>query len=141
MFGRENLIWEYAEDLESTEMVYRTEDVNEVMDKMESRIKELESDLSMMETDYEFRIKNTVKVLKNTELILQNRIKELEYENAQLDDDWQKTYAEECITRHENHRLVERIEELEKENNQLKQELEGTYNLLAHNLGIGNYGN
>ena len=44
------------------------------------RIKELESDLSMMETDYEFRIKNTVKVLKNTELILQNRIKELEAE-------------------------------------------------------------
>lgn len=49
MFGRENLIWEYAEDLEPNEKVYRIEDVNEVMDKMESRIKELESDLSMMD--------------------------------------------------------------------------------------------
>lgn len=43
MFGRENLIWEYAEDLDPNEMVYRTVDVNEVMDAMEKRIKELEA--------------------------------------------------------------------------------------------------
>lgn len=45
MLGRENLIWEYADDLEPSEMVYRTADVNEVMDAMEKRIKELEAEL------------------------------------------------------------------------------------------------
>lgn len=45
MFVREELIWAYAEDLEPTEMVYRTEDVSEVMDRMEARIKELEDEL------------------------------------------------------------------------------------------------
>lgn len=132
MFGRENLKEEWAECLVYDTLVYDAVNADEVMDKMEARIKELESDLSMMETDYEFRIKNTVKVLKNTELQLQNRIKELEAEYAKLEDDWQKTYAEECVTRHENHRLVDRIEELEKENNQLKQKIEDTDNLLSH---------
>lgn len=45
MFDRENLIWEYADDLEPEEKVYRIEDVNDVMDKMEARIKELEAKL------------------------------------------------------------------------------------------------
>lgn len=45
MFGRENLIWEYADDLDPDEMVYRIEEVNDVMDKMEARIKELEAEL------------------------------------------------------------------------------------------------
>lgn len=50
----------------------------EKLDKKDERIKELESDLSTMETDYEFRIKNVVNVQNDTELRLQNRIKELE---------------------------------------------------------------
>ena len=63
---------------------------------------------------------------------MEARINELEAENKKLEDDWQKSYAEECVTRHENHRLVDRIEELEKENNQLKQKLSDTDNLHAH---------
>lgn len=131
MFGREQLErntvkkwlhseWEIIPD-ENGEFFW-ADDVNNVLDKMESRIKELKSDLSTMETSYEFLIKNTVKVLKNTELQLQNRIKELETENEKLEDDWQKAYCNECVTRHENHRLVEHIEELEAENEKLKPE-------------------
>lgn len=51
MFGRENLIWEYAEDLEPTEMVYRTADVNEVMDQMEAKIKKLEKEIKRLKQD------------------------------------------------------------------------------------------
>lgn len=129
MFGREQLErntvkkwlhseWEIIPD-ENGEFFW-ADDVNNVLDKMEARIKELKSDLTTMETSYEFLIKNTVKVLKNTELQLQNRIQELEAENEKLEDDWQKAYCNECVTRHENHRLVDRIAELENENNQLK---------------------
>lgn len=51
MCERENLIWEYAEDLEPNEMVYRTADVNEVMDKMEARIKQLEKENKQLKQD------------------------------------------------------------------------------------------
>lgn len=52
----------------------------EFNNKRALRIKELESDLSTMETSYEALIKNAVNIAKDTELKLQNRIKELEAE-------------------------------------------------------------
>lgn len=45
MFERENLIWEYADDLDPDEKVYPIEQANAVMDAMEKRIKELEAEL------------------------------------------------------------------------------------------------
>lgn len=51
MCGRENLIWEYAEDLDPNEMVYRTADVNEVMDQMEAKIKKLEKEIKRLKQD------------------------------------------------------------------------------------------
>ncbi|MCQ2975083.1 MAG: hypothetical protein MJ211_09795 [Bacteroidales bacterium] len=45
MFGRENLICEYAVDFVPDEKVYSMEQANAVMDKMEARIKELEDEL------------------------------------------------------------------------------------------------
>lgn len=51
MFERENLIWEYAEDLEPDEKVYRIADVNKVIDKMEARIKKLEKENKQLKQD------------------------------------------------------------------------------------------
>lgn len=51
MCGRENLIWEYADDLDPDEMVYRTADVNEVMDQMEAKIKKLEKENKQLKQD------------------------------------------------------------------------------------------
>lgn len=51
---------------------------------------------------------------------LRSRIKFLEAENVNFEADWHKSYAEEFVTRHEKHRLVDRIEELEKDNEQLR---------------------
>lgn len=102
MFGREQLErntvkkwlhseWEIIPD-ENGEFFW-ADDVNNVLDKMEACIKELKSDLSTMEISYEFLIKNTVKVLKNTELQLQNRIKELEAENEKLKSEYAYYYV------------------------------------------------
>lgn len=63
MLRREDLIWEYAEDLEPDEKVLRIADVNPVMDAMEARIKELEF-------AYESHV--------NDMALLKARIKELE---------------------------------------------------------------
>lgn len=43
MFGRENLIWEYAEEF-GDDSLYLSAQADEVMDKMENRIKELENE-------------------------------------------------------------------------------------------------
>lgn len=51
MCGRENLIWEYADDLEPEEKVYRIKDVNEVMDKLEAHIKKLEKENKQLKQD------------------------------------------------------------------------------------------
>lgn len=51
MCGRENLIWEYADDLDPDEMVYRIKDVNEVMDKLEAHIKKLEKENKQLKQD------------------------------------------------------------------------------------------
>ena len=42
MFGREELIWEWSDDLDTGFKVYDMVQANEVMDRMEARIKELE---------------------------------------------------------------------------------------------------
>lgn len=45
MFGRENLIWEWSDDLDAGFKVYDVAQANAVMDAMEARIKELEAEL------------------------------------------------------------------------------------------------
>lgn len=57
---------------------YEKEEADRVMDAMERRIKDLESDLETMEVSYEALIKNAVNVAKDTELRLRYRINELE---------------------------------------------------------------
>lgn len=46
MFGREDLIWEWSDELDAGFKVYDVEKVNEIMDRMEARIKELETKLA-----------------------------------------------------------------------------------------------
>lgn len=57
---------------------YIKEEADKVMDAMERRIKDLESDLETMEVSYEALIKNAVNIAKDTELRLRYRIEELE---------------------------------------------------------------
>lgn len=51
MCGRENLIWEYAEDLDPEVQVYRIKDVNAVMNKLEAKIKKLEKENKRLKQD------------------------------------------------------------------------------------------
>lgn len=51
MCGRENLIWEYAEDLDPEVQVYRIKDVNAVMNKLEAKIKKLEKENKQLKQD------------------------------------------------------------------------------------------
>lgn len=51
MCGRENLIWEYAEDLAPEVQVYRIKDVNAVMNKLEAKIKKLEKENKQLKQD------------------------------------------------------------------------------------------
>lgn len=109
MFGREQLErctvkkwvhseWEINPD-ENGEFFW-ADDVNPVLDKMESRINELTA------------------------------------ENAKLEDDWQKAYADECVTRHENHRLVDRIEELESKIADIQRQLDAAINEVCQKKSV-----
>lgn len=53
MFGRENLIWEWSDDLDTGFKVYDMAQANEVMDAMESRIKELEAELRKLKAEHQ----------------------------------------------------------------------------------------
>jgi len=51
MFGRENLIWEWSDDLDAGFKVYDVAKANEVMDKLEARIKELETENEKLKSE------------------------------------------------------------------------------------------
>lgn len=51
MCGRENLIWEYSEDVDAGTMVYISSQANEVMDRMEAKIKKLEKEIKRLKQD------------------------------------------------------------------------------------------
>lgn len=59
MFGREDLIWEWSDDLDAGFKVYDVEKVNEIMDRMEARIKQLEKENEDMD-----RMKTRIKELE-----------------------------------------------------------------------------
>lgn len=65
-------------EVDANQLYYRKEHADEVMDKKDKRIKELESDLKTMEVSYEALIKNAVNIAEDTELRLRYRIGELE---------------------------------------------------------------
>lgn len=107
MYGREKL-----NGFINPDYIYDKEEADKVMDAMEARIKDLESDLSMMKTDYEFRIRNVINIKNDVELKLQNRIKELEKKL----EDVQNTMATDNVDLGmTNFKLKERIKELEAE--------------------------
>lgn len=91
------------------------EEADKVMDTMERRIKELESDLKTMEVSYEALIKNAVNIAKDTELKLRNRIKELEEENKHLEDYIDVYQKSEALNIEKLDKKDERIKELEAE--------------------------
>lgn len=51
MFGRENLIWAWSDDLDAGFKVYDVAKANEVMDKLEARIKELETENEKLKSE------------------------------------------------------------------------------------------
>lgn len=84
MFGRENLIWEYAKAF-SDDTVYDKWDVDRVMDAMEKKIEELEIKYKNANINY-WRIINLGRLLNN-------RIRRFEHENEKLKTEIQKKKA------------------------------------------------
>lgn len=84
MFGRENLIWEYAKAF-SDDTVYDKWDVDRVMDAMEKKIEELEIKYKNANINY-WRIINLGRFLNN-------HIRKFEHENEKLKTEIQKKKA------------------------------------------------
>lgn len=51
---REELIWEWSEDVDTGTMVYIKDQADEVMDKMEMRIKKLEAENEKLNSEYAY---------------------------------------------------------------------------------------
>lgn len=84
MFGRENLIWEYAKAF-SDDTVYDKWAVDEVMDAMEKKIKELEIKYKNANNNYWRMI--------NLGRILEHQVRKFEHENEKLKTEIQKKKA------------------------------------------------
>lgn len=86
MLGRENLKEEWVEDLDADTMVYDPYYANKVMDAMEAKINELETEIKKLETKWE-RWKdesNKGSLMVFIRDTLQPRHDELEDENKKL---------------------------------------------------------